>query len=312
MKRARLSVVAALAAILVIAGCSSGGSGTDEASAPTTAAAAGECPVEALDIVVTVNQWGDIVEQLAGDCGDVTTIISGDADVDPHEFEPSPSDAAAFEDAELVVMNGLDYDHWAEDAVASLSAEPAVINGGEVVGLEEGDNPHIWYGPDYVEQVADAITAELKALAPSAAAYFDAQAAAWDEQWQGLLDEVDAVRKVASAQSYAATEAVFAYMADAVGLVDDTPTGFAAAAANESDPSPGDVNAFEEALRGGEIDVLVYNTQTEGSIPEQVRGVAERASVPVVEVTESVPPGANGFVAWQVAQLEALATAVGG
>jgi len=34
--------------------------------------------------------------------------------------------------------------------------------------------------------------------------------------------------------------------------------------------------------------------------------------VPVVEVTESQPSGAGSFVAWQVAQLRALAEALGG
>ena len=35
----------------------------------------------------------------------------------------------------------------------------------------------------------------------------------------------------------------------------------------------------------------IYNTQTEGSVPEQICTAAEAAGVPVVEVTETVPPG---------------------
>ena len=38
-------------------------------------------------MVVTVNQWGDIVDALAGGCGRVTTIIGGTAG-DPHDYEP--------------------------------------------------------------------------------------------------------------------------------------------------------------------------------------------------------------------------------
>ena len=60
-------------------------------------------------------------------------------------------------------------------------------------------------------------------------------------------------------------------MAAAVGLVDRTPEGYRNAATNESDPSPADINDFEKALRSGEVDVLVVNTQTEGSIPAQLR-----------------------------------------
>jgi zinc/manganese transport system substrate-binding protein len=58
--------------------------------------------------------------------------------------------------------------------------------------------------------------------------------------------------------------------------------------------------------------VLVYNVQTEGSIPQQVRGTAEGAGVPVVDVTETVAEGATSFAEWQVSQLQALRRALSG
>jgi zinc/manganese transport system substrate-binding protein len=313
MRRGRLGAGLLAAVALAAGGCGSSGDTSDAGSttASSDSPVAGGCPTAAVDVVVTVDQWGDIVSQLAGECAEVTTIIQG-GDVDPHDFEPTPADTAAFAEADLVVMNGLDYDHWAEDAVDSAASEPAVVDAGEVVGLAEGDNPHVWYGPDYVAAVGRAVTAELEALAPDAAEYFEARATAWDAELKAYLDEVESVKQVADGTTYGATESVFEYMADAVGLVDETPEGFKAAAANESDPAPADVNAFEEALRDGAMAVLVYNTQTEGSLPEQVRGVAEGAHVPVVEVTESVPPGQDSFFAWQVSQLRALAEALGG
>jgi zinc/manganese transport system substrate-binding protein len=59
--------------------------------------------------VVTVDQWGDIVSDLAGACGEVTTIIKSSS-IDPHDYEPTPADSAKFDRAKLVVVNGLDYD----------------------------------------------------------------------------------------------------------------------------------------------------------------------------------------------------------
>ena len=106
----------------------------------------GDCPTTAIPVVVSVDQWGDIVDQLAGDCGDVTTVFKSTS-ADPHDYEPTPADNAKFTGAKLVVENGLDYDPWADKAVATLDTKPAVVNGGKVVGLENGDNPHIWYGP---------------------------------------------------------------------------------------------------------------------------------------------------------------------
>jgi zinc/manganese transport system substrate-binding protein len=114
------------------------------------------------------------------------------------------------------------------------------------------------------------------------------------------------VRSRHAGRSFAATEPVFDLLAGALGLADATPAGYAAAAANESDPAPGDIAAFAGLLERHGVDVLVYNRQTAGSVPEQLRAAAEAAGVPVVEVTETLPPGGPSFVSWQVDQLGRL------
>ena len=119
------------------------------------------------------------------------------------------------------------------------------------------------------------------------------------------------IKAEAAGKSYAATETVFDYQAQALGLINKTPEGYQRASANETDPSPGDIEAFSAALASRHIDVLIYNTQTEGSIPEQIHSAAERAGVPVVNVTETVPPGQTSFEGWQYAQLVAVGKALG-
>jgi len=322
----RPTVLAVLAASsLTLAACG-GGSGNQTA---TSEADSANCPGDVLDVVVSVNQWGDIVQQLAGDCANVTTIINSTA-LDPHDYEPTTGDIASFEGADLVVVNGADYDHWASDAIANLDPAPAVVDAAEVAGVEGehaddehaedgGDdhghgsvNPHLWYDPTSVTEVAAAVTAELSDLSPDAADYFAQRATAFTDAMQPYDAELTTLQSLAAGKTYAATETVFDYTAAAVGLTDATPEGYRDAASNESDPSSGDVAAFEAALADGSIDVLVYNTQTEGSVPEQLRSAAESAGVPVVDVTESVPDGDDSFVTWQLTQLQQLADALGG
>ena len=64
---------------------------------------------------------------------------------------------------QLVVVNGLDYDHWASDAVDAVASSLPTVDAGEIVGRAEGDNPHLWYDPDAVRAVADAVTARAEA-----------------------------------------------------------------------------------------------------------------------------------------------------
>ena len=300
-------------AALALAACGSDGN-TDNASASTTTTTnavstttIAPCPVEPLDVVVTVSQWADIAKTLTGTCGNVGTIIKTSG-ADPHDYEPTASDIAAIGDADLVIVNGIDYDHWASDAVDALDAKPAVIDAGSVIGLRDGDNPHLWYSTGYVTQIADAISAELALLRPDAAAFFQTQNAQWDQ----LSSQITA--KIAEMNSteimYAATESVFEYMANDLGFVNATPRGYQRAASNHGEPGPSDIASFIDTLQSGNVDVLIYNSQTAGPAQEQIRQAAQDNDVPVVEVTESIPAQYGSFVAWQLAQLDAVAKAV--
>ena len=312
MPRHRSTVVrTALAGLTVLAltACT-GGEGDDDGAA-VSSGNPDACPGEVVDVVVSVSQWSDVVRQVAGDCANVTTIVASGA-VDPHDFDPSTADLAAFSDADLVVVNGAHYDEWALDAVATLDDEPPVVDVADISGVTDGEDPHLWYSPEAVHGLAGVLADELAAVSPDSKAYVDERAAAWQADLRRYTDAVVALASVASGHSYAATEAVFDRMATALGLTDVTPEGYRRAASNESDPAPGDLAAFEAALADGSVDVLIYNTQTSGSVPEQLRSAAEEAGVPVVEVTESPEDSGGSFVAWQVAQLSALSEALGG
>jgi zinc/manganese transport system substrate-binding protein len=318
----RLAAAAiALASPIALAAC---GSSSEPAASPdATSAEAGACPTTPVKVVVSVDQWGDIVSQLGGDCAKVTTVLAGSS-VDPHDYEPAPSDATLFEGAQLVVLNGGHYDEWAAKLAASSDPDAPVVNavdlsdghGADAQGSEDHDhanegNPHVWYSPTAVGEVADAVTAEFKKLAPDAAAYFDQRHSGFTNVMKPYDDEIAAIKAGATGKSYAATESVFDDMAAALGLQDRTPEGYRLATANESDPAPADLDAFLRLLGDRGVDVLIYNTQTEGSVPEQIRAAAEQAGVPVVDVTETVPPNTGSFQTWQVGQLTSLAKALG-
>ena len=283
-----------------------------ESSPPETAAAAqaGACPTAPVDVVVSVDQWGDIVSELGGACATVKTVLASSS-VDPHDYEPSPADAASFTGAKLIVLNGADYDHWASDLAATSAPAAPVVSAAEVTQTPDGANPHLWYSPAAVSAVADAVTAELSTIDSAAAEYFTERRAAFTTTMAPYSTLIEKIKAGASGKSYGATESVFDYSAEALGLVNKTPQGYQRAAANESEPAPADIEAFRKALANKEIDVLIYNTQTEGSIPEQIRAAAEENGVPVVEVTETVAPGESTFIGWQDKQLTALAEALG-
>jgi zinc/manganese transport system substrate-binding protein len=300
------ALAAVLAAtVLALAGCSTT---AGPQGAAVHRADPARCPGKVLTVVVSISQWGDLADRLAGACATVTTVLASAA-VDPHEFEPGTAAIAAFSGADLVVLNGAGYDQWATDAVTNLDPAPVVLAAATIAGSP--GNPHLWYDPAVVPRLARDLAARLSALSPSAAGYFAARLDDWTADMQPYRTAIAALRSRAAGRRYAATETVFDPMARALGLVDATPPGYRRSVSNGSDPAPGDLQAFRSALAQHRVDVLIDNVQTSGSVPEQLRAAAEAAGVPVVGVTESPPSGGSSFLAWQTAELRALAGDLG-
>jgi len=305
VKRPLAAASIALAGALAIAGCSSSTTSTDasESNAPT-------CPTTAIPITASINQWGNIVEQLAGQCGTVSTVVTA-ASGDPHDYEPTTGDIAQFTKAKLVVVNGAGYDQWATKAVQANNSGVDVVDAATVNNVASGANPHLWYNPDYVTATATAVTAALKVQLPDASSYFDQQQTDFQTAMKPYFAEISTIKAGATGKTYGATESVFDYMAQAVGLTDLTPQGYQNAITNESDPAPGDINAFEKDLTSKKMNVLIFNTQTDGSIPNQLAATATSSGVPVVNVTETMPADTTSFEQWQIAQLQSLSQALG-
>ncbi len=304
---ALLPLAFVLLAVLVISGCSSDSSSDASDSGETTAS--GSCPEgdSTLSISASVDQWGDIAAQLAGDCGTVDTVITSSS-VYPHDYEPTSSDVQKMTSAQVAVINGADYDPWAQKALAD--SDVAVVDAGTVCNAEEGANPHLWYSPDCVMKMGSAIADAYEKADESTKSYFENAENQWTEDMKSYTDAVAATKEIADGKTYGATESVFDYMATAVGMKNDTPQGYQNASKNESDPAPGDIQAFQSALTNNDMNVLIFNTQTEGPVPSQLQDTAESANVPVVDVTETVPEDAQTFQEWQINQLDSLQQAL--
>src|SRR6201989_1088281 len=62
-------------------------------------------------VVAAENAYGDIARQLGADRVDVTSILTNPSQ-DPHLFETAPGTVRKLAAAQIVVLNGADYDPW--------------------------------------------------------------------------------------------------------------------------------------------------------------------------------------------------------
>jgi zinc/manganese transport system substrate-binding protein len=269
----------------------------------------GACPGQPLRVLAVENFYADLVRQLGGQCVSVTAILS-DPSADPHEFQPGTNDVLAYQHAQLVVQNGLGYDDFSDRILATLASQPVLIDAGEVLGLEAGDNPHVWYSPAYVDQLQAAVSAGLKQLAPEYAAYFDAQSSAVDQRMATYHELVGQLSAQFGGTPVGSTETIFEYMADATNLQLISPPGFMRAISEGNEPAAREIAAFHDQISSHRIRALVYNTQTVTNLVEQFQSLAHDNDIPTVGVSETMPLEAQTFQGWQATQLRLLLMAL--
>jgi zinc/manganese transport system substrate-binding protein len=267
------------------------------------------CPGPVTHVIAVENQYGSLVSRLGGQGVRFKSIITN-PDADPHEFQTNAQVVHDYQAAQLVVENGLGYDDWSDKILETVAKKPKVVSAGEVLGLKAGDNPHVWYDPNAIDRICQAITAALKELNPAGTAYFDARARDYAGRLAPYHEAVAHIRKRFAGTPVGATESIFVPMAQATGLDLISPPGLMNAIAEDASPSVQDVALFQQQIREKKIKVLVYNNQTSGNLTSQLREMAEKASIPVVGVSETLAPADATFEGWQISQLRALEDAL--
>lgn len=272
-------------------------------------------PVEAastkIPVVAAEDFWGSIARQLGGEQVDVRSIID-DPEMHAHDYEPKPSDGAAFATAKVAILNGIGYDAWADDLVAANpSPGRKLVSVGEVVGIKEGGNPHQWYSPRSVDRVIDAVTDALKQAAPPHAAYFDTQREVFRAEKLKRYNELRSqIKAEFDGTPVGATESIFVPMAEDLGLKVLTPLTFQDAIAEGEDPTAADKAAVDKQITGRQIKVLVYNSQNSTPDVASLVDKAKKAGIPVTTLTETPNPKGSLFQDWQTNQLQSLAAAL--
>ena len=274
------------------------------------AAAAGPGRIDGrIEVVAAENVYGDIAAQIGGRHVSVVSLLSSPG-ADPHLYEPGTGAAMAVSRAAVVVENGLGYDAFMPRLEAAApDPRRVVVSAADVLGARPGANPHLWYDLPRIPAVAGAIAAALSRADPANAAAYAAGLRRFDASLRPLERALRQLRAQEGGQPVAYTEPVPGYLLAAAGLRVLTPPAFARAVENGTDPTAESVAALLAVLHRRAVRVVLYNDQTGSPVTEQVRSAALAAGVPVVGVSETMPPGLD-FQSWQLDQIRALQAAL--
>jgi zinc/manganese transport system substrate-binding protein len=263
-----------------------------------------------LDVVAAENVYGDIAAQIGGTHVSVTSILSSPS-ADPHLYEPGTSSGLAVAGAQVVLQDGLGYDAFMTRLEnAAPSKNRIVVTLADVLGVHGKDsNPHLWYDVPQLDRIATAIAGAFARADPRHAPAYRRGLHRFERSLAPLRHEVGAIRARFDGAPVAYTEPVPGYLVAAAGLRNLAPDSFTRLIEEGTEPSASAVAAMSTLVSEHRIRVLLYNSQAVSPLTTRLRATAQKAGIPVVPVSETLPPHLT-FQQWQLDQARALAAAL--
>jgi zinc/manganese transport system substrate-binding protein len=294
-------------------------------------------------VVVTTNILGDVVQNLAGDEVEVTVLMGANAD--PHSFGISAQQAAALQDADLVVYNGLgleegvlrtvdaaatdgvatlavgeevdpltfESDHAGEDAAADEDAEH---DEHAETGSEHNDSagqldPHFWTDPARMRTAVDVITARLIEDVPGIdPAAIEANADAYRDELAALESRIQGAVDDIPAENRAlvTNHHVFGYFAERYGF--EVIGAIVPSGTTLASPSASDLDSLASAIRSSGVPAIFVDSSQPDTLGQVL---ADEAGLDVAvlslysESLTSAKGGAPSYIDMMDANVETLA-----
>ena len=257
-----------------------------------------------ISVVAAENQYGSVAKLIGGNNVDVTNIINN-ADGDPHTFISSVKNAKLLADADVIIYNGADYDSWINSILKS-NKNAVIIKVQDLSSFKKtsklGINPHLWFKPKTFPALAKKLDSTYSKLDSDNASLYKKNYKEFKHKYQAVYKLVDNIKEKYKGTPVTATEPVFGYMENALGLKTKG-LDFQWVIMNDSEPSPKMMISYQNLLQNNEVKILFYNKQVTDNTTKNILTLANKHNIPVVGVTETMPIGKNA-ISWMVDTLK--------
>ncbi|NRO19126.1 metal ABC transporter solute-binding protein, Zn/Mn family [Lactobacillus helveticus] len=244
-----------------------------------------------VDIVTSTNIYANIAKNIVGKHGKVEAVINN-GDTDPHDFEPTNGSAKKVANANIVIANGLGYDSWMTNLANANDIHVTKV-GEQLMGLKQGDNPHIWYNLDMPQKYVAYLVKKASQIDPKHAPYFKNNAKMY-------LNKINTIKKLADkidgqkAKPVYVSEPVFDYALERCHFKIGN-HAFEEAVENETDPNAKVVHKMQMDIKQRKIAFFVNNIQASSSTVNNMVNLAKRSDVPVLDVRETMTNGVSYY-----------------
>jgi len=246
-----------------------------------------------VSIVTTTTQLTDFAKVVAGDRASVYGVLK--ANVDPHDYEPSPADLRRMGEADVIVKNGLGLEGWFDDTIRSAGPKGQIVDASVGVELRAGGDPHIWHTPTNAKRMVHSIEQALERVDPANKAEYQRNEAGYAGQLDALDAEVEGEIAGLPNKKLVTNHDAFGYYIDRYGLelVGSVIPSFD----TQAELSANDVRAIVGKIRSSGVKAVF----SESSLPPKAaEAIGREAGVKVVVGEDSLygdtlgPGGSDG------------------
>jgi len=259
-----------------------------------------------INIVTAENFYGEVAKEIGGPYVNAVSILNN-PNQDPHLFTTSPSTAVALLKADIIVYNGADYDPWMQTLLSNQKNRHVIVVA-KLMNVKNGSNPHIWYMPETIPTYAKKLVDTLSQIDPAHRKYFQKQLMIFNQSYQPIFEKIKNLKQHFNNIPVIATEPVFNYMAEAIGLKMHG-EGFQLSMMNDVPPSFSQVKQFEDDLRQHSVRIFIFNNQVINPSTKKMISIAQEEKIPVVGVSETMPINLT-YVQWIMQELTFLENAL--
>ncbi|MEO6062726.1 MAG: metal ABC transporter substrate-binding protein [Thermoflexales bacterium] len=262
-------------AVLALSGCGAG------SAAPGAA--------QSLRLVTSTPLVRDLVANLIAGISNASVVSIVAPGSDPHEYEPTPTDAKTVAGASAIIVVGAQYeDAWLTGLIQNAGGQRPVIVAAEGIPLNtidkafasEFDNdPHIWMDPVRWQQAARNVAKGLAALDPAIAMAVNANADAYVAKLKDLDTFVKAeTEKIPAAQRVlVTTHDAMGYFAGRYGF--RVVGAVIASSSTAAEPSAQSVKRLVDLIKAFKVKAVFTEA---GLNPKLTEAVAKEAGVAFV------------------------------
>ena len=241
-----------------------------------------------INIVAAENFYGQVAKEIGGNNVKVQSIITN-PDADPHLFATSVTISKSLDRAQIIIYNGANYDSWMEQIIKSLKNKSIIIiNVADLVGVKNGDNPHVWYKKETFSTLAKHLATQIVLLDKQAKNSVDLNLSKFLLDNGKVIKKIEHIKYMYHGVPVTATEPVYGYMVDAMGLK-MLGLDFQWKIMNGTEPTPQILAQFEDLFVSKKVHLLFYNNQVVEPVTQNMLKLANKNKIAVVGVTETMP-----------------------